>query len=369
MKSSQQAYSKKATKASNKLSKSVKKNHHLAAYTGIFSLIGAFVFFGAPSSDAPAPMRINPSLYNQNSAAVVDEISSIDVAATIAKNTNLLVADNVQNLADSLNVQVDFAAADESTVEKPQIVATDAKTKEDVITYTVRRGDTVPTIAKNFGVSADTIRWANGLLGDFATVGAELEIPPISGVIHTVSENDTAKSLAQKYNANVDEIIAFNDAEIQGLQLGDDIIIPDGRIAPIPTYVAVAPAGVTTSQFSFGTEPLYGGNGYSYGYCTWHAANRRIAIGKPIPRNLGNAVSWLSLAIAAGYETGPEPRAGAVLWHNNTSIAGGYGHVAFVEKVNEDGSILVSDMNYGAWNVVTTRTIPPAEFNQYSFIY
>ena len=126
---------------------------------------------------------------------------------------------------------------------------------------------------------------------------------------------------------------------------------------------------VVYMAFSFGSQPLYGGNGYSYGYCTWHAANRRAAIGKPIPRNLGNAVTWASVAAQAGLAVGTTPRAGDVLWHKNTYIAGGFGHVGFVEKVNSDGSILVSDMNYGGWNVVTNRTIPPSEFNQYLYIH
>jgi surface antigen len=34
--------------------------------------------------------------------------------------------------------------------------------------------------------------------------------------------------------------------------------------------------------------------------------------------------------------------------HNNRSDAGYYGHVAFVERVNSNGSILVSEMNFSA---------------------
>ena len=49
---------------------------------------------------------------------------------------------------------------------------------------------------------------------------------------------------------------------------------------------------------------------------------------------------------------------------------GGAGHVAYVEEVNADGSILVSDMNYnGGWGRVSYRTVTPGEFSQYLFIH
>jgi surface antigen len=98
-------------------------------------------------------------------------------------------------------------------------------------------------------------------------------------------------------------------------------------------------------------------------------ANRRIAVGKPLPRNLGNAVTWATLAAQSGLSVDGTPRAGDVLWHKNTWIAGGLGHVGFVEKVNPNGSIEVSDMNYPIWNGVSYRTIEPSEFGGYLFIH
>ena len=157
-------------------------------------------------------------------------------------------------------------------------------------------------------------------------------------------------------------------------RLAKGIVIPDGVAPAIPTVATPTPVFSNTPArpasggygFAFGSAPQYGSNGYDYGWCTWHAANRRIESGNPIPSNLGNAVTWLGVARAAGLATGSTPRAGAVLYHLNI---GGLGHVAFVEKVNPDGSILVSDMNYPIWGTVTYRTIKPSEFGGYAFIY
>ncbi|SCU36807.1 Secretory antigen precursor SsaA [Staphylococcus aureus] len=52
------------------------------------------------------------------------------------------------------------------------------------------------------------------------------------------------------------------------------------------------------------------------------------------------------------------------------STPGPYGHVAYVERVNGDGSILISEMNYtyGPYNM-NYRTIPASEVSSYAFIH
>lgn len=97
------------------------------------------------------------------------------------------------------------------------------------------------------------------------------------------------------------------------------------------------------------------GNTYYYGYCTWYAKQRR----PDLPNRLGNGGQWVANAAAQGYATGSAPRAGAV--------AETTGHVAYVESVNGDGTIVISEMNGPAgWGVVGTRTVPAS---QYRYIY
>ncbi len=49
---------------------------------------------------------------------------------------------------------------------------------------------------------------------------------------------------------------------------------------------------------------------------------------------------------------------------------GYYGHVMFVERVNNDGSILVSEMNYSAApGILTYRTVPAYQVNNYRYIH
>ena len=297
----------------------------------------------------------------------LDKLASTDVAVHISRMVQMEESTAVTNKADTASAQLAISTSDDQVLSKPQIVSASLKSKKDIKFYTAVAGDTVSSIATKFGISPDTIRFSNGINGEAIPVGKKISISPVNGITYVVQPGDTPDGLSSKYNVPKAQLIAFNDAEISGtFKVGETIVIPD----------AIQPADVRTASytgrsasgggFSFGNGATYGGNGYDYGWCTWHAANRRIQNGKPLPTNLGNAISWLPLAKRAGLATGGTPQAGAVVYHKNL---GGLGHVAYVEKVNPDGSAFVSDMNYPTWGKVTYRTVHPSEFGNYAFIY
>lgn len=100
-------------------------------------------------------------------------------------------------------------------------------------------------------------------------------------------------------------------------------------------------------------------NTYMWGQCTWYAKQRR----PDLPNNLGNANTWYVQAAADGYAEGTTPYAGAV----GTTTEGGFGHVVYVESVNANGTVNISEMNYaGGVGVVHTRTVPASDF---TYIY
>lgn len=115
---------------------------------------------------------------------------------------------------------------------------------DSIFTYTVRDGDTLSSVAKTFGVSVNTIVWANNIKRNVSLKpGDTLVILPVSGVKHAVQSGDTLEIIAKKYNGNLDEILAFNDLSVTTiLQPGDEVIIPDGEIASPAPVVVSAPA-------------------------------------------------------------------------------------------------------------------------------
>ncbi len=261
-----------------------------------------------------------------------------------------------------------------STIIKPVAVPTAALRSHTASTYTVGDAENLESIAAKLGVSVDSIRWSNfdalkNLDADVAK-GQTLVVPPVDGVVVTVAPGDTAASLAQKYQAPEQAVVDFNYLrDPDHLTAGQRLVIPGGRgpdfqrayVAPLrPSYAVALPRSAAPSVTAGGVAPGSApGNRFAYGYCTWYVASRR-----PVPW-LGNAWQWFGNAQAAGWATGQKPRAGAIMvtWES------GWGHVAIVEKVNPDGSWLVSEMNFIGWGIISQRTIRPGSVPLIGFIY
>lgn len=103
--------------------------------------------------------------------------------------------------------------------------------------YVVREGDTLNGIASMFGVSANTVLWANNLRRGAPLVpGNTLIILPISGVRHVAVKGDTVQSIAKKYKADLAEILEYNGLSADAkLAVGDEVIVPDGEVGAAPS--------------------------------------------------------------------------------------------------------------------------------------
>lgn len=336
---------------------------HIAVVLGIVGVI-------ALGYRAPVEASATQATFSvlEQESTTVDQIAAANVASVVAQTLNLPVEDNVQNLAVSLNAKNQLAQTDTSFLTKPQLV-NQSGSRKGISEYATKDGDTVQSIAAAFGVSEDTIRWANNLTSDALRPGTTLKIPGTTGVVYTVKGGDDIAKLAEVYRADRDRIITFNDLELSGLRPGAQIVIPDGILPENqrPGYAPAASSGFAGTSFVIS----YGGSGpcggYAFGYCTCHAFSRRAELGRPIGSNWGNAASWAYLARASGFQVNNTPAPGAII--QNIGGWGGLGHVGIVEQVNADGSLLVSDMNYAGWNVISNRTIPASSVRNYSYIH
>jgi LysM repeat protein len=119
--------------------------------------------------------------------------------------------------------------------------------------YVVRNGDTLSEISDMFGVSINTILWANNLKSSRDVhPGDMLVILPISGVERTVIKGDTLKSLAKKYSADAEEIAQYNGLDLEApLAIGTTIIIPGGEIAAPAPRPQSSPAIVNSGGGTF----------------------------------------------------------------------------------------------------------------------
>jgi len=183
--------------------------------------------------------------------------------------------------------------------------------------------------------------------------------------VHTVAEAENLSSIAQLYEVSWQRIYNKNEqlAHPDQLKVGDQITIPlpDEELAerPLPQppvvepVVAAAPVAAAAPKPAAPTYVSRGssaGNTYVAGYCTWYAKNMR----PDLPNNLGHAATWVSRAAAQGYATGSAPQAGAIGQQGN--------HVVYVERVNGDGTVTVSEMNYKGLYIVSSRTVAASNF-------
>lgn len=324
------------------------------------------IFFVANSPGTVKSVQQNAvsSSESDTTTGPLDQLSSADIAVHVAFITGLPEANSVANHADSISATEASSPADNSVVAKPQVVAAALPSAKDIHTYIVQPGDDISTISAKFGVSSDSIRWSNGMTGNSVAVGKNLVLPPPgqNGIVYTVKSGDTADSLAQRYNADKDLLISFNDAEVGGLKIGQQILIPNG-VLPSPVTSTSSSYSYYSSGFAWGgSAPIYGRNAYDYGWCTYYVASK-VAV----PSNWGNANTWDSGARASGWIVSPIPRAGAVAQTDRLSYLG---HVAYIEEVNEDGTMIkYSDMNgLAGWGRVGySGWVPASTFQNYIY--
>lgn len=129
----------------------------------------------------------------------------------------------------------------EQLIDTSSELGTQQPSRRGAVTYTVQPGDVLGSIATQFGISVETILWANNLtVRSVIRPGDVLTILPTTGVIHTVKSGDTLGRIARLYDAEIGDILDENNLASAGtIQIGQELIIPGG------SRLAAAPAPVT----------------------------------------------------------------------------------------------------------------------------
>lgn len=105
---------------------------------------------------------------------------------------------------------------------------------DEISVYTVRKGDTLPSIASYFEVSPETISTFNDLDDDKVVQGQVLEIPAISGILYTAKKGDSLDKISILYKVNADDIVLYNGL-VFGVDLaeGDEVFLPGAKSLPV----------------------------------------------------------------------------------------------------------------------------------------
>ncbi len=172
----------------------------------------------------------------------------------------------------------DGALVSTGPVAEDEIAAAGTNSGE-ISVYVVREGDALSQIAEMYGVTTNTILWANDLQkASDIHPGDSLVILPVEGVKHTVQKGQTLASIVKKYEGDIDEVLAFNNLDsADSISVGDEIIIPGGKLhqkkaqkrvskrtypAPTKSTGSVATAGYFTNPAP-GSIRTQGYHGYN----------------------------------------------------------------------------------------------------------
>lgn len=111
----------------------------------------------------------------------------------------------------------------------------------------------------------------------------------------------------------------------------------------------------------------YSASTYPWGQCTWFVWNRARELGITFDPYMGNGGDW---KYKAGFTTTNTPTEhSAVCFSPSQSGADPtYGHIAFVEQVKSDGSILISESNSQGLGVVSYRTFNAETAKQFTYV-
>jgi murein DD-endopeptidase MepM/ murein hydrolase activator NlpD len=138
----------------------------------------------------------------------------------------------------------DYRRDDESAPPVPQ-------TRTTVLTYETRAGDSTYALALRFGVSVQSIVWANDLEdADHLPIGAPIVVPPTTGVLHTVAPGETLNGLASYFDVEPATILAYTPNGLSNANLlvaGRRIMIPGGRMPPPVRPVYQPPAAAVAA--------------------------------------------------------------------------------------------------------------------------
>lgn len=109
----------------------------------------------------------------------------------------------------------------------PSDKANNVEKEENTISYTVKKGDSLYSIARKYDTTIDRIKDLNNLTTNLLSIGQVLLIPTDTNLetTYTVKKGDSLYSIAKKYNTTVDRLKQLNNLTSNLLSIGQILIV------------------------------------------------------------------------------------------------------------------------------------------------
>ena len=109
----------------------------------------------------------------------------------------------------------------------PSDKVSDVEKEENTISYTVQKGDSLYSIARKYSTTIDKIKDLNNLTTNLLSIGQVLLIPTDTNLetTYTVQKGDSLYSIAKKYDTTVDRLKQLNNLKSNLLSIGQILIV------------------------------------------------------------------------------------------------------------------------------------------------
>jgi murein DD-endopeptidase MepM/ murein hydrolase activator NlpD len=282
---------------------------------------------------------------------------STDDVVRNSQTVSLMDASINPDMKNTKTPSINSTITENEALSTDNLQGTDSNTNsyisssDKIITYKVKSGDTLGEIATNFGISKNTILYANTINNNVLTIGQTLIILPIDGVSYTIKSGDTIASIAKTFKADTNDISEYNDnITDKDLQIGDKIIVPGGtivkKVLPIVTKVEkeqpnkqeeIKPISKSEKPESASPSDITSGSGITGSYI-W-----------PFPSGTGRVSQRLHDDNAYDFSAPKGTpiyaiQSGTVLIADNSGYNGGYG-LYVVMDFNDGGQAIFGHMS------------------------
>lgn len=254
-------------------------------------IIKASSFFMVLYLIAGMPTKANAGFFDDLVSSVLGtKVQATDISTDPVNNSQNIPLSETSIDPDMKNTvaEANVSIIDDDALNPENIQPTDTDSNsylsstDKIITYTVEKGDTIGTVADKFGISKNTILYANtNIKNNALKVGTVLTILPVDGVSYTVKKGDTIASIAKAHKADANDIAQYNDITDESLMIGDKIIVPGGVVEkkaevvkPVFPKVEKEETTVNTptqtetkvEKTQASVDQMSGGNGITGGY-------------------------------------------------------------------------------------------------------
>lgn len=339
----------------------------------------------------------------------VSETKATDVKEDISSNTNIITnneqdSENINTNKENEELEVVEDKVKEVEEDKIKEVVEDTTegnevedkvedketkvtpiNKEDLVEDTVIVSDTKVDVGKQVELENEIIKVEKDKTIEVTTKAKvdnkatkPVKEPKEEKVVEEVNKDVVQEQIQEEQVSEpIQEVIVETPetlvVEPQEVQVQEPVVIEaveevnQEPVIEVVEEVEVAPSIPVVNQTIGGS---YGTNYYTKGTCAYWAFERRMQLGYGVSNLWGNGYNWANGAISDGYTVNNQAQVGSIIQSGAyQNGAGSLGHVAIVEEVYPDGSILVSEMGWNGSTSVTHRELSNYEASQHNFIH